>query len=138
MFLDEYGEFIPGKTTLIICSDDVRILKFLCGFLNSKLVFWYLKIKYSSSSYCGGITFTKDMINNIHIPVFKESDINKVIEVVDNIINIKKDNVYVDIRSLEQQIDLLVYHLYGLTYDEVLIVDPQTLITRGEYEIVGD
>ncbi len=78
------------------------------------------------------------MINNIHIPVFKESDINKVIEVVDNIINIKKDNVYVDIRSLEQQIDLLVYHLYGLTYDEVLIVDPQTLITRGEYEIVGD
>ena len=138
VFLDEYGEFIPGKTTLIICSDDVRILKFLCGFLNSKLVFWYLKIKYSSSSYCGGITFTKDMINNIHIPVFKESDINKVIEVVDNISNIKKDNVYVDIRSLEQQIDLLVYRIYGLTYDEVLIVDPQTPIAREEYETVGN
>ncbi|MDO4310869.1 MAG: Eco57I restriction-modification methylase domain-containing protein [Prevotella sp.] len=134
VFLDEYGEFIPGKTTLIICSDDARILRFICGFLNSKLVFWYLKIKYSSSSYCGGITFTKDMINNIHIPVFKESDINKVIEVVDNIINIKKDNVYVDIRNLEQQIDLLVYRLYGLTYDEVLIVDPQTPIIREDYE----
>lgn len=134
VFLDEYGEFIPGKTTLIICSDDVRILKFLCGFLNSKLVFWYLKIKYSSSSYCGGITFTKDMINNIHIPVFKESDIDKVIKIVDNIINIRQDNVYVDIKSLEQQIDLLVYWLYGLTYDEILIVDPQTPITREEYE----
>lgn len=134
VFLVEYGEFIPGKTTLIICSDDARILRFICGFLNSKLVFWYLKIKYSSSSYCGGITFTKDMINNIHIPVFKESDINKVIEVVDNIINIKKDNVYVDIRNLEQQIDLLVYRLYGLTYDEVLIVDPQTPIIREDYE----
>lgn len=134
VFLDEYGEFIPGKTTLIICSDDARILRFICGFLNSKLVFWYLKIKYSSSSYCGGITFTKDMINNIHIPVFKESDINKVIEVVDNIINIKKDNVYVDIRNLEQQIDLLVYRLYGLTYDEVLIVDSQTPIIREDYE----
>lgn len=138
VFLDEYGEFIPGKTTLIICSDDVRTLKFLCGFLNSKLAFWYLKIKYSSSSYCGGLTFTKDMINNIHIPVFKESDINKVIEVVDNIINIKKDNVYVDIKSLEQQIDLLVYRIYGLTYDEVLIVDPQTPIAREEYETVGN
>ena len=138
VFLDEYGEFIPGKTTLIICSDDVRTLKFLCGFLNSKLVFWYLKIKYSSSSYCGGITFTKDMINNIHIPVFKESDINKVIEVVDNIINIKKDNVYVDIKSLEQQIDLLVYRIYGFTYDEVLIVDPRTSITCKEYnECIG-
>ena len=28
----------------------------------------------------------------------------------------------------------MVYHLYGLTYDEVLIVDPQTPITREEYE----
>ena len=28
----------------------------------------------------------------------------------------------------------LVYLLYGLTYDEVLVVDPQTPITREEYE----
>ena len=36
--------------------------------------------------------------------------------------------------NLENQIDFLVYHLYGLTYDEVLIVDPNTPITREEYE----
>ena len=35
---------------------------------------------------------------------------------------------------IENEIDLLVYHLYGLTYDEVLIVDPETPITREEYE----
>ena len=34
----------------------------------------------------------------------------------------------------ENKIDFLVYHLYGLTYDEVLIVDPDTPITREEYE----
>ena len=34
----------------------------------------------------------------------------------------------------EKQIDRLVYHLYNLTYDEVLIVDPDTPITREEYE----
>lgn len=33
-----------------------------------------------------------------------------------------------------QQIDVLVYHLYGLTYDEVLIIDLETPITREEYE----
>ncbi len=32
------------------------------------------------------------------------------------------------------EIDRLVYHLYGLTYDEVLIVDLKTPITREEYE----
>lgn len=36
--------------------------------------------------------------------------------------------------NLENQIDFLVYHLYGLPYDEVLIVDPNTPITREEYE----
>ena len=29
---------------------------------------------------------------------------------------------------------MLVYRLYALTYDEVLIVDPETPITREEYE----
>jgi hypothetical protein len=46
----------------------------------------------------------------------------------------KNSSLSADITALEQQIDLLVYHLYGLTYDEVLIVDPATPITREEYE----
>lgn len=36
--------------------------------------------------------------------------------------------------QVKQSIDKIVYHLYGLTYDEVLIVAPQTPITRDEYE----
>ena len=38
------------------------------------------------------------------------------------------------ISALESEIDRLVYPLYGLTYDEVLFVDPETPITREEYE----
>jgi len=34
---------------------------------------------------------------------------------------------------LENKIDILVYKLYGLNYDEVLIIDPETPITREEY-----
>ena len=37
-------------------------------------------------------------------------------------------------QAIESEIDLIVYHLYNLTYDEVLIVDPETPITREEYE----
>ena len=46
----------------------------------------------------------------------------------------KQTNPSADTSTLESEIDLLVYHLYGLTYDEVLIVDPETPITREEYE----
>ena len=38
------------------------------------------------------------------------------------------------IASTDNEIDRRVYHLYGLTYDEVLTVDPNTPITKEEYE----
>lgn len=50
---------------------------------------------------------------------------------VKEIVQKKKDGL--DTSALENQIDFLVYHLYGLTYDEVLIVDPETPISREEY-----
>ena len=36
--------------------------------------------------------------------------------------------------TMMYETDRLVYHLYSLNYDEVLIVDPETPITRKEYE----
>ena len=38
------------------------------------------------------------------------------------------------IATTNNEIDLRAYKLYGLTYDEVLIVDPETAITREVYE----
>ena len=57
-----------------------------------------------------------------------------IITFVDQILAAKKENPQVDTREMEQQIDLLVYHLYGLTYEEVLIVDHETEVTKVEYE----
>ncbi|MBO5615842.1 MAG: N-6 DNA methylase [Prevotella sp.] len=37
------------------------------------------------------------------------------------------------IANTDQEINLRVYQLYGLTYDEVKIVDPETTITQNEY-----
>lgn len=39
-----------------------------------------------------------------------------------------------DTSKEERTIDLMVYKLYGLTYDEVMVVDPETTITEEEYE----
>lgn len=38
------------------------------------------------------------------------------------------------IAQTEKEIDLRVYQLYGLAYSDVLVVDPETPITREEYE----
>lgn len=46
----------------------------------------------------------------------------------------KSVNPMADISNEEKEIDKLVYKLYKLTFNEVLIIDPQTPITREEYE----
>lgn len=134
--IDLEGLVIPGKTTLVICSENNEELKLLLAIINSKLVFNYIKIKYASSSYCGGITFTKDMINNFPLPHDCKEYKNKIIGAIDDILDIKQINVDGDTSYLENQIDILVYKLYNLTYDEVKIIDPEIekIISREEYD----
>lgn len=132
-FLDEKAEILPGKATLVICSKNISHLKFLLGLLNSKLPIFYIKNKYASNSYCGGISFSKEIINNFPVSA-TPSQQQPIIDLVDQIITAKQNDPNADTMGWEQKIDLLVYYLYGLTYDEVLIVDPGTAITKELYE----
>jgi len=39
-----------------------------------------------------------------------------------------------DTTGLEREIDLMVYRLYGLSYEEVKVIDPEFWLSREEYE----
>ncbi len=127
-FIDFDGDYLPGKSTLVVYADDTNHLKYICGILNSKLAMFYIKSKYSSSSYCGGITFSKEMINGFPIP-YNESSYSAITSITDEIIN--NGNLT---ESLNRRLNMAVYVMYGLSYDEVLIVDSNTSITREEYD----
>ncbi len=58
--------------------------------------------------------------------------IKKIVEIV-----LHKKEQEEDTAAEERQIDLLVYKLYGLSYDEVRVVDPQPPFSREEYEGEG-
>ena len=66
--IDADGLFIPGKSTLVVCNNDVSTLKFIAGVLNSKIASFYIKEKYASASYNGGGNFTPDMLNSLPMP----------------------------------------------------------------------
>lgn len=121
--IDEMAQILPGKSTIVICSEDIQLLKFLLGVLNSKLPLFYIKVKYSSSSYCGGITFSKDMINNLPIPIASKQQQQTIIDLVNKIITTKKANPQADTSNWEKEIDKQVYQLYGLNEDEIKIVE---------------
>jgi len=60
--------------------------------------------------------------------------VDQIEENVTSIMAVKEKKHSADTLKEETTIDLIVYHLYGLTYDEVKIVDPEISITKEEYE----
>ena len=98
-------------------------MKILCAIVNSKLAIFYIKTKYASSSYCGGITFTKEMLNNFPISNNLLSQQKPIISLVDKILSAKAENPQINTTIMEQKIDKIVYDLYDLTEAEVAIVE---------------
>ena len=62
-------------------------------------------------------------IKNFPIPKLCFEQQKPFIELVDKILSLKKQNPATDTKALETQIDTLVHALYGLTADEIKIVE---------------
>lgn len=124
-FYDE-GEYLACKSTsIILSSDSSKInLKFLVALLNSPLIsFWY-KNYYKSLSLAGGyLRINNSEIKTIPIPDINSNNQKPFIDLVDKILAIKAKNPEADISTLEHQIDQMVYKLYGLTEEEIKVVE---------------
>lgn len=119
--------------------DSKYVPKFILGLINSKLLFWILK-KMSNKFRGGWITCTKqyfgnlpikkiDFANSMQVEIYKQ-----IIILVDQMLESKKqlqkaktegDKNYLNRKCerLDKEIDQLVYKLYGLTEEEIKIVD---------------
>ena len=109
-------------------------MRFLTGLFNSMLVAFWLKNKGKMQGE--NYQVDKEPLQSIPLPLVNISQQQPIIANVDKILAAKKKDPQADTSALENEIDKQVYHLYGLIYDEVLIVDPNTPITKEEYEKV--
>ena len=104
--------------------------KYIWALLNSKLICWYAYLFIYGKAIR---TMHFDSVSTNRIPIKISKNLSSFIEMVDSMLNYK-GKLNIDNISQEKLIDKMVYQLYTLTYDEVLIVDPETPITREEYE----
>lgn len=109
-----------SQTFNVIKSNRVN-LKFLTGLLNSRVVAFWLKHRGKMQ----GHLFQIDIEPLLEIPVFLGSQRQgaAIITLVDQILAAKKRDPEADTNALEQEIDSLVYELYGLTEEEIRIVE---------------
>ena len=118
--LDEKQHYLPSNAYMLT-SEKIPI-RFLLGLLNSKLLKHYFK--YIGIMTAGGAyTLKAATIEALPMPEYSQKTDFKVIELVDQILAAKKDNPQADTSDLEHQIDLFVYQLYDLTFEEAKIID---------------
>lgn len=63
------------------------------------------------------------VVENIPIPIIPSPQQHPIIALVDKILATKKANPQADTSADEKKIDRLVYMLYGLTEEEIKIVE---------------
>jgi adenine-specific DNA-methyltransferase len=117
--LDESGEFYPEATLFFMVGKD---LKYLLAILNSRLSEWYFN-QITTTSGMGTNRWKKYKIELLPIKDIPESEQQPLITLVEEIIAIKKATPSVSTAEKEGEIDRLVYGLYGLTVEEINIIE---------------
>ena len=89
----------------------------LLGLFNSNLFNYFFRC-FSTNSNVNGYE-----IEAIPICDIPNNTIDEMVELADQILSAKKANPQTNTTTLERKIDVLVYLLYGLTWDEVQVVE---------------
>jgi len=133
--LDDVGSVFVGIYGIKLEGQIESKGNFLLALLNSKLYQWIFLVQ-NPSIKIGGDYFSINSPHILRLPFCNvKHDIEKIIsKCVNQILTAKKANPEADTTELEREIDLLVYGLYELTYEEVKIVDPDFALSKESYE----
>lgn len=118
--VDKNGTYLLSNSAYFIVSENCL---FLTGILNSTLIEFCFSRFYCTKLGTSGIRWLAQNIVNIPIPSATNIQIQSVSSLVEKVIETKRFNPSADTSSLESEIDRLVYQLYGLTEEEIQIVE---------------
>ncbi len=126
-------ELYHDPAIIVVKDNDLMAIEAVLGILNSKVATFF-HFNHSPKATKG--TFPKILVQDIKdfpIPDIPERIQEIITTKVYDVMEQKHIDSQSDVSAIEKDIDDIVYHLYNLTYDEVLIIDPQTPISREEY-----
>lgn len=129
-FKEEEFYCIDSVHSIISQSQNYQ-LKYILAILNSKFGNFLYRLLITES----GKVFAQVKLTFLRQLPIKKVDLKsqqRFSDKVEEIIKRKKDQT--DTVELEHQLDIMVYKLYNLTHEEVLIVDPTFDLSEAEYD----
>ncbi|EPD55949.1 hypothetical protein HMPREF1215_02270 [Coprococcus sp. HPP0074] len=114
-------QYYALNTLVVVTAKKPIQLKYILALLNSKLMNYIYSNKFKSTK----TVFSEIQARSVgELPIkFSTAYENKIIEIVDEILTLKKNNFEYDTTELEKEIDELVYKIYGLNEKEIEIVE---------------
>ena len=111
----------------IYCNDKGFImsgesLKYLCAMLNSSLITWLVK-SMALTTGMGVMQWKKFVVERVPVPRISAGEQRPFDNLVDSILEAKAAGPDTDTSKLEEKIDRMVYELYGLTDQEIVVVE---------------
>jgi len=127
--LDFENKIVFETISCTFVKNDLLSIKFLLAINNSKLFAWLL-YKFIYSNAIRSTRYDEQYVGKVPCPHFNKTNQKLFIQIVDRILAITKDDDYLQnsqkqtkVKALEREIDQLVYKLYGLTEEEIKIVE---------------
>jgi hypothetical protein len=124
-----YGLQSTNVINLRTNSPENYSLKFLLGILNSSCVNYFFRQKFSGNNH-----IASNQLAQIPVPATEKAQHDKMVSLVERMLALQKslkstvnpqeaDRLMREVESTDRAIDALVYELYGLTEEEVRIVE---------------
>jgi hypothetical protein len=121
--LDLAGDTIPGKTTLILRSNDEELLKFAAALLNCPLLVFLIRAQFGASSYNGGVAFTKAMIDALPVPGDASVRAAIAARVSRLLVAAQSQAGAQEMTDIAREIDQALYAAFGLSAQEIDLVE---------------
>jgi len=134
--LDEGVYYTFASINNVVLKDDSKYnIKYILALINSKLLNWYYSTNFSNKSELT-VNVSKTFLEQLPIKNIPETQQCSLVKIVDKIISLNKRLIEIgdkqtderativeEIKKIDIQIDELVYKLYGLTKEEIAIVE---------------
>ena len=118
--LDTEQHYLPSNA-YILTSETIPI-RFILGLLNSNLLHYYFGF-IGVMTAGGAYTLKAATIEALPIAIGTKEQQKEITNRVESILNAKAKDKQIDVSSIEFEIDHLVYDLYGLSENEIKIVE---------------
>jgi hypothetical protein len=130
-YLDDEGNAI-NKTGFIILTPDAQ---YVLSVLNSTLLDWLYRSTFPSWGdpwAAGRVQFRGNLMKNVPIPPASASDKADLAKLAKRAAKLAAEGDNAELARVEQQIDTIVYRLFGLSKDEIVQVETSLANTRAK------